>query len=508
MNREALLKSTFTQRRFPMVRALLGLMFGLAATSAWSQNAVVGRQLYLNTNGSPLSCGTGACHAADPTLRVRGIEKGTTAAAILNAIASKNEMRFLSMAPYTVSAQQAADIAAFIVNPAAANGASIALSGTTLAIGSTQIAATNSTSTPANITLTNSGGGPLTITGIGKSGTNAAEFTATGSCVGASVTVAAGGTCTISASFTPTAVGNRTATFTLQSNASSNPSITLTGTATASAVPSISRSVTAITFNTQTVGMASAARPLTITNTSTVSVAITAVTAATTPEFAATGNCVGNLAAGASCTMNVTFTPSAAGNRTGSLTITSNATGSPHAVTLAGPGTTTPTGAATLDASAVSFPSTGAGAAANPLKTTLTNTGNAPLTIFAVAIGGTNAQDFKLGAGTTCVAGALAVDASCQIETEFKPLSAGSKTANAVVAHSAGTTTIALGGMANAATTTVAGTSPAAPVPTSSSALSPSNVGGGGALNPWVGLLILLPALLLRRRPVACMTSR
>ena len=507
MNREAILRTSSTQRRFPMVRALFGLMLGLAATSAWSQNAVVGRQLYLNTNGSPLSCGTGACHAADPTLRVRGIEKGTTATAILNAIASKNEMRFLASAPYTVSAQQAADIAAYIVNPAAANGASIALSGTTLAFGSTQIAVTNSTTTPATITLTNSGGGPLSITGIGKTGANAAEFTATGSCVGASVTVAAGGTCTIGASFTPTAVGNRTATFTLQSNATSNPSITLTGTATASAVPSISRSVTAITFNTQTVGMASAARPVTITNTSTVTVAITAAAATPTPEFAATGNCVGNLAAGASCTMNVTFTPSAAGNRSGNLTVTSNATGSPHAVTLAGPGTLTPTGAATLDASAVSFPATGAGASANPLKTTLTNTGNAPLMIFAVAIGGTNAQDFKLGTGTTCAAGSLAVDASCQIETEFKPQSAGSKTANAVVAHSAGTTTIALGGMASAATTTVAGTSPA-PVPASSSALSPSNVGGGGAMNPWVGLLVLLPALFLRRRPVLSRAAR
>ena len=125
-----------------------------------------------------------------------------------------------------------------------------------------------------------------------------------------------------------------------------------------------------------------------------------------------------------------------------------------------------------------------------------------------MAIGGTNAQDFKLGAGTTCVAGSLAVNATCQVETEFKPLSAGSKTANAVIAHSAGTTTIALGGMANAATTTVAGTSPAAPVPTSSSALAPSNVGGAGALNPWVGLLVLLPALLLRRRPLTVLAAR
>lgn len=488
-----------------MMRALLGLLFGLAATSAWSQNAVVGKQLYLNTNGSPLSCGAGTCHGPDPSTNTKNVKKGITATAILSAIANQNDMKFLANAPFTVSAQQAADIAAFIINPAAGNGApAISLSGTSLAFGSTQIAATNSTATPATITLTNSGAAALTITGVAKAGTNAAEFTATGTCVGASVNVAAGGTCTIGATFTPTAAGNRTATFTLQSNAASNPSITLTGTAAAAATPGISRSVTSITFNTQTVGMTSAARPVTITNTSTVSVSITAAAATPTPEFAATGNCVGNLAAGASCTMNVTFTPSAAGSRTGNLTFTSNAPGSPHVVTLAGPGVTAPTGAATLDTTALSFPSTGTGAAATPLKSTLTNTGNAALTIFAVAIGGTNAQDFKLGAGTTCAAGSLAVDASCQVEAEFKPQSDGSKTADVVVAHSAGTTRIAVGGMAMAATTstgTPAAPAASPPAPTSS-ALSPSNVGGGGATS-WYAILALLPLLLLRRRLAA-----
>ncbi len=211
--------------------------------------------------------------------------------------------------------------------------------------------------------------------------------------------------------------------------------------------------------------------------------------------------------------MNVTFTPSAAGNRTGNLTITSNATGSPHAVTLAGPGVTAPTGAATLDASALSFPSTGAGAAATPLKATLTNTGNAALTVFAVALGGTNAQDFKLGAGTTCVAGSLAVDATCLVEAEFKPTSAGSKSADVVVAHSAGTTKIAVGGMATATTTsTGASTAPtgapstaAAPTP-SSSALAPSNIGGGGA-SPWYAVVGLAPLLVLRRRRALAPTN-
>jgi hypothetical protein len=165
---------------------------------------------------------------------------------------------------------------------------------------------------------------------------------------------------------------------------------------------------------------------------------------------------------------------------------------------------TAPTAAATLDTTALSFPSTGTGAAATPLKSTLTNTGNAALTIFAVAIGGTNAQDFKLGAGTTCAAGTLAVNASCQVEAEFKPQSDGSKSAEVVVAHSAGTTRIAVGGMAMAATTsTGTPTAPAAspPAPTSS-ALSPSNVGGGGATS-WYAVLALLPLLVVRRRLVA-----
>jgi hypothetical protein len=281
----------------------------------------------------------------------------------------------------------------------------------------------------------------------------------------------------------------------LQSNAPTNPAITLSGTAASAATPSIARSVTSITFNTQTVGTTSAARPVTITNNGTMPVSISAAAATPTPEFAATGNCVGNLAAGASCTINVTFTPSAAGNRTGNLTITSNATGSPHAVTLAGPGATAPTGAATLDTSALSFPSTNSGASATPQKATLTNTGNAPLNIFAVALGGANAQDFKVGPGTTCAAGTLAVNATCDIEAEFKPQSAGSKSASVVVAHSVGTTSLAVGGMAMA---TAAAPTAAPPAPTSSP-LAPSNIGGGGS-TPWYALLLLPLAVLLRRR--------
>jgi Cep192 domain 4 len=479
-------------------RTLVGLLLALIASSAWSQNAVRGKQLY-NTKLNPayLTCSDpNVCHGADPNGNLRNIKKATNGSVILAAIGTQDLMKALNG---FVNATDAADLAAYIVNPAAANGPAITLNGTTLTFASTQIAVTNSTSTPANLVLTNSGGGPLTITGIAKAGTNAVEFTATGSCVGASVTVAAGGTCTLGAAFTPMAAGMRTAILTLQSNAATNPTITLTGTAAAVATPSIARSVTSIVFNTQTVGTTSAARPVVVTNNGTLAVSITAAASTPTPEFASTGNCVGNLAPGASCTINVTFTPAATGARSGNVTITSSAAGSPHTIPLSGPGVTTPVGAATLSASALAFPATAIGATSTAQRTTLANTGNAALAISSVQIGGTHVSDFKMGAGSTCAAGSLAINATCEIEAEFKPQSAGSKSASVVISHGVGTASVALDGMGNTATSTSAGSNVAAAAP-SSSALSPSNVGGGGAVEPWqLALVLLLPVLVTFR---------
>jgi hypothetical protein len=55
-------------------------------------------------------------------------------------------------------------------------------------------------------------------------------------------------------------------------------------------------------------------------------------------DFAQTNNCGSVLAAAASCTINVTFTPTATGTRTGALWITDNAVGSPQAISLSGTG--------------------------------------------------------------------------------------------------------------------------------------------------------------------------
>jgi hypothetical protein len=54
--------------------------------------------------------------------------------------------------------------------------------------------------------------------------------------------------------------------------------------------------------------------------------------------FMQTNTCPASLAAGASCSISVTFTPNAATKQTGTLTITDNAKGGTQTVPLSGTG--------------------------------------------------------------------------------------------------------------------------------------------------------------------------
>ena len=81
---------------------------------------------------------------------------------------------------------------------------------------------------------------------------------------------------------------------------------------------------------------------MTITNTGGAVATVSGV--ASTGDFSQTSTCAGSLAAGATCTVTVTFQPTATGARTGSVTVTSNATNSPTTVALTGTGAGTATG--------------------------------------------------------------------------------------------------------------------------------------------------------------------
>jgi hypothetical protein len=91
-----------------------------------------------------------------------------------------------------------------------------------------------------------------------------------------------------------------------------------------------------LSFAALAVGGTSAAKTVTISNSG--SSAATVSSVAVSGDYAQTNTCGTSIAAGASCTVSVTFKPTANGTRTGSLTVASNATNGTVTVGLSGTG--------------------------------------------------------------------------------------------------------------------------------------------------------------------------
>jgi hypothetical protein len=287
--------------------------------------------------------------------------------------------------------------------------------------------AAGSSSAAQSITLNNNGSAALSITSIAITGTNPSDFAQTNNC-GSSV--AAGASCTISVTFTPAASGSFTAALTLTDNATGSPqSLTLSGTGTSSGgtAPAASVSPSSLTFASQAVGATSAAQTVTLTNTGNAALSISslALAGANPSDFAQTNNCGTSVAAGANCTISVTFKPSASGTWTASLSIADNASGSPQAVSLSGTGTST-TGTATLSPTSLAFSSQSVDMASEAQTITMTNTSTTTLSITSFAVTGTNAGDFVQN--NTC-GSSLAAGANCTISITFTPSASGARTA-------------------------------------------------------------------------------
>ncbi len=102
----------------------------------------------------------------------------------------------------------------------------------------------------------------------------------------------------------------------------------------------VSLSPNSLTFGNQGLGTSSRPQTVTLSNTGTAPLEINSimVTGSDSGDFTQTNNCGSSVAAGAKCTIAVTFTPTATGSRSASLSITDNAPGSPQTVSLSGTG--------------------------------------------------------------------------------------------------------------------------------------------------------------------------
>jgi uncharacterized repeat protein (TIGR01451 family) len=261
-----------------------------------------------------------------------------------------------------------------------------------------------STSPAQTVTLTNSGSDALTITSITASG----DFAQTNTC-GSSVSV--GANCTISVTFTPAGSGLRTGAITISSNApGSPPVITLTG---IGATPGVTLSTFALFFAGQAVGTTSAPQSVTLTNGGSSALSITSIAVA--GDFAQTNTCGSSVAAGASCTISVTFTPTASGSRSGTLTITDGGVGSPRVVTLSGTGLAA---TLTVQPASLTFSAQPVGTSSTAQPVAVTNSGSASATIVAITVSANFAQ-------TSNCPPTLAAGATCAINVVFAPTAAG-----------------------------------------------------------------------------------
>ena len=286
----------------------------------------------------------------------------------------------------------------------------------------------SSTGAAQTLTLTNSGNVALNITSIVVAGTNAGDFAQTNNC-GSSVAV--GANCTISVTFAPSASGSRAASLSVTDDANGSPqTVSLCGTG-AAAVANVSPS--SLTFGSQSVGITSTAQVVTVNNSGNAALSVTniAVSGANASDFAQTNSCGSSVAAGANCTISVTFKPTAAGTRIAAIAIADSATGSPQTVSVSGAGTTS---TVSVSPSNLSFGSQSVGTTSSAQMITLTNSGNVALTISSLAISGANAGDFTQ---TNNCGSNVAAGANCTIGVTFAPTASGSRAASLSIADSA-----------------------------------------------------------------------
>jgi hypothetical protein len=296
-------------------------------------------------------------------------------------------------------------------------------------------------------TITNTGGNAAQGLALGSA--LGAPFALQGATLGASgtctATLAAFTSCTVAVVFKPTAAAPASDTLSIKYDdglAAQTAMRALTGTGTTKAFLAISDGTT-YDYGTRALGVA-ASHVFTVTNTGAAQAGSIAAAALAAP-FAfpgtgypgTTGTCGTTLAAGASCTVNVAFTPSATGAAAGTLHLDyDDGFGGQSAATraLKGAGTNLAF-LAISDAPTYTFPTIADGATGEHTFT-VTNTGLADAGSLA---GGSLAAPYayKGGAypgGGTC-ATTLAAGASCTIVVTFHPSAPGLATGTLSVAY-------------------------------------------------------------------------
>jgi hypothetical protein len=169
-----------------------------------------------------------------------------------------------------------------------------------------------------------------------------------------------------------------------------------------------------LAFGALPVGATSAAKVVTLRNTSTGTVSINSI-AATGNYAVASTTCGASLIAAATCTVNVTFTPGVNGALPGSLAISDSAPDSPQTVALSGTGNLP----VTIVPTTLAFGTEAVGSTSAAKIVTLTNNQTSTLSFGYAASG-----DYAISSTETTCAGSLAAAGKCNLAIIFSPTEA------------------------------------------------------------------------------------
>jgi uncharacterized protein YjdB len=188
---------------------------------------------------------------------------------------------------------------------------------------------------------------------------------------------------------------------------------------------SVTVTPSSLSFGSQAISTASAAKTVTLKNGQSTALTITSIAAS--GDYSQTNTCGASLAAGAKCTVSVTFTPSVLGSDDASLTVTDSASNSPQTVSLTGKGVAQAT---TSPATTLAFGNEVEYFASAAKTVTLTNNLDTTLTVSSIATSGDYTQTNTCGTS-------LAAGGNCSVNVVFTPTVLGADDSTLTITDSA-----------------------------------------------------------------------
>jgi Bacterial Ig-like domain (group 3)/Beta-propeller repeat len=285
-----------------------------------------------------------------------------------------------------------------------------------------------------NLTIRNTGGSALTVTGVTPGGANQGDFALSNqfgcpNTPNLSFTLTSQAACLLNLAFTPGGAGIRTATFTLVDNESAPASITISGFAYPSNGAELSLFTTPNPVNgkilfpdTRVLGAGLVPAIVSLLNLGSAAsgsnVHITSFSLS--PQFTQTNSCPApGVGIGAGCTFSVFFAPTAQGPQTGRLIINTDAPGSPtFTVTFAGNGVLLP--AVSLAPSSINFGPQESGTTSAAQTATLTNSGSGTMNLSNIVLSG----PFTVTTAPVSCA-TIAAGGTCTFTFKFLPAASG-----------------------------------------------------------------------------------